>query len=1033
ELEERERAPEYSAEDLAGVKVAHGLGDFVAGGEQILTLKDAGIDENEEEGDELENQDLKEREALEERLNLKKRKPVYDPHSNDEAGDATILKHYDEAIEGKKRKRFTLDGLGSTTEEREATRQTVGETLKPQSISLYIQKDIPTSDYKEAQEAKIRKPKKRKIRSTRQRLVDDDDIFPSEAPNGSAANGAAMEVDLGLSASGAVPLASAKEAISFVDDEDLQAQLAIQRREALKKRKRTKPEDLARQLRLESEEAKNKMDEDDQADEGGLIIDETTEFVANLRNSPEPRKPRTEASRPTLTTKQESPTAEDDHDIDMDRAYNDTPDPEERFKRETSTPTAPELTGTGLDEEANINQGVGATLALLSQRGLIRPATNDGNLNALHRDRQRFLAEKRKREAEAERKARAQRERDRASGKLDRMSARDREEHARWENKQRDQAESRQMAEIFNREYKPNVELKYVDEFGRSMNQKEAFKHLSHQFHGKGSGKQKTEKHLKRIEDDKRREAMSSLDASQATGMNNAMGATARKNRQAVRLHLLFAIPVLIQLATYEPHHELAIFVHDVSAAAARDVDAVAVQKALGHQGKLGEDRRGGGTYQSMALRFLEVVAPVQRIEPRVQEELGPVASLQYQAPLTQALAVLRQYQIDPIALEIRKCLDHAVWRRKGEEVVAVRVDRHSVTKGGDKSPASRVFADVVVCDVGEEGRVAYPHASSAHVLLTEHFNMRGWTNRNTVHRVPGLLGAGKLPALEDCQMRKEILRVAWIMPYKARKLFCTNVLANLQLFTPHLVSNITMSSATGTDRPPPSTTSVVVATAILAVALGYFIGQGSTLGLFGSTKPAGRSKSKNPKKSWPNSYDVTIHPDSSDEEVFKQIRGADLGIESEESSQDSSEEEDGAVELGQKQGELNTFEGNKEECKLVLVVRTDLGMGKGKMAAQCSHATLACYRALSNTFPASLNPVLKQWERMGQAKVVVQAKNEEELETLQAQAISLGLCAQIIHDAGRTQIASGSATVLGVGPGPKSVVDQVTGGLKLL
>ncbi|KAL8748074.1 MAG: hypothetical protein Q9184_007514 [Pyrenodesmia sp. 2 TL-2023] len=79
--------------------------------------------------------------------------------------------------------------------------------------------------------------------------------------------------------------------------------------------------------------------------------------------------------------------------------------------------------------------------------------------------------------------------------------------------------------------------MKYVDEFGRSMNQKEAFKHLSHQFHGKGSGKQKTEKFLKKIDDDKRREAMSSLDASQATGMNNAMGATAKKNRQAgVRL-----------------------------------------------------------------------------------------------------------------------------------------------------------------------------------------------------------------------------------------------------------------------------------------------------------------------------------------------------------------------------------------------------------------------------------------------------------------------------------------------------------------
>ena len=65
--------------------------------------------------------------------------------------------------------------------------------------------------------------------------------------------------------------------------------------------------------------------------------------------------------------------------------------------------------------------------------------------------------------------------------------------------------------------------------------------------------------------------------------------------------------------------------------------------------------------------------------------------------------------------------------------------------------------------------------------------------------------------------------------------------------------------------------------------------------------------------------------------------------------------------------------------------------------------------------------------------KVALQVKSEEELEVLQAQAVSLGLCARIIQDAGRTQIASGSKTVLGIGPGPKSVIDQVTGHLKLL
>ena len=103
-----------------------------------------------------------------------------------------------------------------------------------------------------------------------------------------------------------------------------------------------------------------------------------------------------------------------------------------------------------------------------------------------------------------------------------------------------------------------------------------------------------------------------------------------------------------------------------------------------------------------------------------------------------------------------------------------------------------------------------------------------------------------------------------------------------------------------------------------------------------------------------------------------------------------------------------------------------------GKIAAQCSHATLACYKSLLSPAPSTL-PLLRRWERQGQAKVALQVKSEDELEMLQAQAVSLGLCAQVVHDAGRTQIASGSATVLGVGPGPKSVVDRVTGGLKLL
>ncbi|PGG98283.1 peptidyl-tRNA hydrolase [Helicocarpus griseus UAMH5409] len=216
-------------------------------------------------------------------------------------------------------------------------------------------------------------------------------------------------------------------------------------------------------------------------------------------------------------------------------------------------------------------------------------------------------------------------------------------------------------------------------------------------------------------------------------------------------------------------------------------------------------------------------------------------------------------------------------------------------------------------------------------------------------------------------------------------------------------------------ERAPPTTAAFVIATAILAGVAGFFIGQGASIGIFGSSQKGGSEE----KKSWPNSYDVKVHAESEDEE---------------EESEEESEEADGAALLGaggaEVGGGLAAFEGNTEEVKLVLVVRTDLGMGKGKIAAQCSHATLACYKYYITHAPNS--PILRRWERGGQAKVALQVKSEEEMMLLQAQAVSLGLCARVIQDAGRTQIVSGSRTVLGI-LGPKGVVDGVTGGLKLL
>ncbi|XP_015593499.1 peptidyl-tRNA hydrolase 2, mitochondrial isoform X2 [Cephus cinctus] len=115
------------------------------------------------------------------------------------------------------------------------------------------------------------------------------------------------------------------------------------------------------------------------------------------------------------------------------------------------------------------------------------------------------------------------------------------------------------------------------------------------------------------------------------------------------------------------------------------------------------------------------------------------------------------------------------------------------------------------------------------------------------------------------------------------------------------------------------------------------------------------------------------------------------------------------------------------DDYKLVLVIRTDLKMGKGKVAAQCAHAAVAAYKA-AQKHPA----ILKSWEDCGQAKITLKVDNEAALLELAKHARSVGLLTNVVQDAGRTQIASGSRTVCGIGPGPIELIDKVTGHLKL-
>mmetsp|Transcript_12610 Transcript_12610/g.20404 ORF Transcript_12610/g.20404 Transcript_12610/m.20404 type:complete len:247 (+) Transcript_12610:231-971(+) len=117
------------------------------------------------------------------------------------------------------------------------------------------------------------------------------------------------------------------------------------------------------------------------------------------------------------------------------------------------------------------------------------------------------------------------------------------------------------------------------------------------------------------------------------------------------------------------------------------------------------------------------------------------------------------------------------------------------------------------------------------------------------------------------------------------------------------------------------------------------------------------------------------------------------------------------------------------EEMKMVLVVNDALGMSAGKIAAQCCHATLAVYQSLEGRH----HNVLRQWEAEGQKKIALKCKTGAQLAVLAATAKKARLPHYLVADAGRTQVAAGSHTVLAIGPAPEMAINEVTGGLRLL
>lgn len=119
------------------------------------------------------------------------------------------------------------------------------------------------------------------------------------------------------------------------------------------------------------------------------------------------------------------------------------------------------------------------------------------------------------------------------------------------------------------------------------------------------------------------------------------------------------------------------------------------------------------------------------------------------------------------------------------------------------------------------------------------------------------------------------------------------------------------------------------------------------------------------------------------------------------------------------------------DRTKMVFLVRTDLQMGKGKIASQVAHAAILLYKeSIKNQ-----NPLLNTWLRWGQPKIVLKIdKNcESALQEVYEKASKNNLTVCKVLDAGKTQVDQGSVTVIGIGPNKVEEIDEITNGFKLL
>ncbi|XP_074578370.1 SART-1 family protein DOT2 [Curcuma longa] len=494
--ESDEEEPAGNTQNLAGVKILHGLDKVIEGGAVVLTLKDQDILRDGDVNDEidmLENVEIGEQKMRDAAYNAsKKRTGLYDDKFSDQSGpQRAILPQYDEPMEDEG---ISLDEGGRFTGEAEKKLAELRKRIEGGGSFQKSFEDLRssakiTSDYYTPEELlQFKKPRKKKslrkkekldldameaeaisaglgvsdrgsrTDSRRQAAKEEKEKIEAEARNRAyqAAYEKAEEASKILRHEQTLTFKSTEdEDIVFGEEyEDLQKSLDQARKLAHRKQDETAASGLqaVALLATSSKEQEHSQSQyTGEPQEEKVVITEVEEFVLGLQLTQGAQKPESED---VFMDDDDSPISLDTETKGDDVGWTKV---EETTNAEVSdNENKDDASPDEIIHEVAVGKGLSGALKLLKERGALKETID-------------------------------------------------------WGGRTMDKKKSK-LVGIYDNEGTKEIRIERTDEFGRIMTPKEAFRMLSHKFHGKGPGKMKQEKRMKQYHEDLKTKQMKASD-----------------------------------------------------------------------------------------------------------------------------------------------------------------------------------------------------------------------------------------------------------------------------------------------------------------------------------------------------------------------------------------------------------------------------------------------------------------------------------------------------------------------------------------